>query len=41
MQASDLSHPQWDQPADGDHPVLVLIMITFAIAMFSLVCVYG
>jgi hypothetical protein len=41
MQASDLSHSKWDQPADGDHPVLLLIIATFAIAMFSLVCIYG
>lgn len=41
MRASDLSHAKWDQPDDGDHPVLLLIVITFAIAMFSLVWIYG
>jgi hypothetical protein len=41
MQASDLSHAKWDQPDDRDHPVLKWIMIAFAIAMFSLVCIYG
>jgi hypothetical protein len=41
MQASDLSHAKWDQPADRDHPVLLLIVVAFAIAMFSLVCIYG
>ena len=41
MQASDLSHIKWDQPDDRDHPVLLLIMIAFAIAMFSLACIYG
>jgi hypothetical protein len=41
MRASDLSHAKWDQPDDRDHPVLMWIMIAFAIAMFSLVCIYG
>ena len=41
MQASDLSRAKWDQPQDADHPVLLLIIAVFAIAMFSLVCIYG
>jgi hypothetical protein len=41
MRASDLSHAKWDQPDDRDHPVLLLIVIAFAVAMFSLVCIYG
>jgi hypothetical protein len=41
MQASDLSPAKWDQPDDRDHPVLLWIIIASAIAMFSLVCIYG
>jgi hypothetical protein len=41
MQTPDLSHARWDQPEDADHPVLLMIVAMVAIAMFSLVWIYG
>jgi hypothetical protein len=41
MQSLDLHSGTWNQPEDRDHPVVLMIITVFCIAMFSLVYIYG